>query len=495
MKIYSFVLVVLVSITLNAQNYNFGKVSKEELSEAFYPSDSSASAAYLFKNRKTFYRYIDNEGFRLITQIHERIKIYNKEGFNHATQAVYLYKSNSAEEELYSLKAYTYNLVDGKIESVKLKKDGIFKTELSKYYNETKFTLPNIKEGSIIEYKYELQSPYEYNVDEFEFQHDIPIKKLIARIEVPEYYSFKVNTKGFLSVIPKKETKHGKINFVNRATSGGGARPTSTSYSTSSIDYTTYVDNYEMTNVPALKEEPHVNNIRNYRSAIKYELSYTKFPNSTVNYYSTTWEDVVKTIYKSPSFGGELSKSGYYESDIDAAIATVSDPIKRAAIIFNHVKANVKWNGYQGKYASKGLRKAYKEHEGNVAEINLMLTSMLRYAGLDANPVLVSTRKNGIPLFPTREGYNYVICGVELPNSVILLDATSKYSAPNVLPFRTLNWQGRIIRKSGSSALIDLYPNQISKNTVSVSVSLDEEGAIEGMMRASKTGHQARNYR
>jgi hypothetical protein len=82
-----------------------------------------------------------------------------------------------------------------------------------------------------------------------------------------------------------------------------------------------------------------------------------------------------------------------------------------------------------------------------------------------------------------------------LPNDVLLLDATSKYSAPNVLPFRALNWQGRIIRKSGSSALIDLYPKQMSKNTVLLSINLDEEGTIAGKMRVVKTGHEARKYR
>ena len=108
------------------------------------------------------------------------------------------------------------------------------------------------------------------------------------------------------------------------------------------------------------------------------------------------------------------------------------------ALIFDFVKSKVKWNEYYGKYTSDGVKKAYKEQVGNVAEINLMLTSMLRYAGLNANPVLVSTRDNGIPLFPTREGYNYVISCVELPTGKVLLDATNKYGSPNILPYTEL---------------------------------------------------------
>lgn len=477
MRINSFIVFVFASIMLSAQNYDFGKVSKAELEEKFYPTDSSASAAYLYKNRHTYFQYTQ-DGFELVTEIHERLKIYNQDGFNFATKAIRLYKSGSNREEVRNLKAYTFNLVDGKVEDVKLDKKDIFRTEKSKYRNETKFTMPNIKEGSIIEYKYKIFSPFYSNIDDFIFQNDIPIKKLDAKFEAPEYFVFKLNSKGFLPVTPIKTSKNGDFRIGD-----------------TNIDFTKECYEYNLNDIPALKDEPHVNSINNYRSAISYELSYTNFPQSTIKYYSTTWEDVVKSIYDSSSFGEELDKEGYYEDDINALISTISDPAKRVALIFDYVKSKIKWNGYYGYYTSDGVKKAYKERIGNVAEINLMLTSMLRHAGLKAYPVLVSTRNNGVPLFPTREGYNYVITYVKYNDTVLLLDATSKYSMPNVLPFRTLNWQGRIIAEYGSSELIDLYPKSISKNTVSLFAKIDDAGTVEGQMQAIKTGHKARSYR
>ena len=44
------------------------------------------------------------------------------------------------------------------------------------------------------------------------------------------------------------------------------------------------------------------------------------FPQSPLKYFSTTWEDVVKTIYESPNFGSELDKTGYYDDDVDALL-------------------------------------------------------------------------------------------------------------------------------------------------------------------------------
>ncbi|MFH4964476.1 DUF3857 domain-containing protein [Gaetbulibacter sp. M235] len=497
MKSVSFFILLSFSITVFSQNYDFGKVSVDELEEKFNPQDSSANATYLYKNRRTYFVYNQNEGFQLVTEIQERVKIYNQEGLDYGTIEVRLYKEGGDDEKLSNLKAYSYNLESGKVEETKLNKDGIFKTELSKYTEQVKFTMPNLKGGSVIEYKYTITSPFFWNVEDFVFQYDIPVKKIEAQFESPEYYNFKINAKGFLSVIPKVTAKNDKVTFTNkyRDQSGGFGYVSKTSYETSDLNFITNITSYNLSNIPALKEEPFVNNINNYRSSIQYELSYTKFPQSPLKYYSTTWEDVVKTIYESPSFGSELDKTGYFEDEIDPLISNISSPLERVALIYEFVKSKVKWNGYYSKYTNDGVKKAYKEQVGNVAEINLMLTSMLRYAGLRAYPVLVSTRQNGIPLFPTREGYNYVISYVNLPEGTILLDATNKYSLPNILPYRTLNWQGRIIAEQGGSELIDLYPKEGSKNTITMMVNLDGNGNIEGSFRSMKTNHDALLYR
>jgi hypothetical protein len=69
-----------------------------------------------------------------------------------------------------------------------------------------------------------------------------------------------------------------------------------------------------------------------------------------------------------------------------------------------------------------------------------MLTAMLRYANLNANPVLVSTLIKFL-LFPNRSAFNYVIAAIEVADGLILLDATEPFSSPNILPLRVLNWE------------------------------------------------------
>ena len=474
-------LVFLIQTTLHSQNYKFGKVSKEELQEKYYPTDSTANAAYLYSSRRTYYDYSNNKGFRIINEFHQRIKIYNKEGFDEATRKIKYYKPESGgKEKVSSLKAVTYNLEKGKIIKSKTSNKDIFDEKLSEYISQEKITLPNIKEGSVIEIEYKLISPFTKSIDDLQFQHHIPVKKLEYIVEIPEYFKFKKRVKGYYFVNP--EEKKGNRNILW----GDGSK----------VDYIVNVTTYETENIPALKDnEPYVNNMSNYRGGIKYEINYEKFPGSSPKYFSTSWDDVAKSIYASSSFGGELNKNGYYKDELDNLIQGASNDSQKIINIFQFVKQKVKWNGYVGISPDKTLRKAYKEGTGNVAAINLMLTSMLREAGLDANPILVSTKSNGKPIFPTRNGFNYVVTGISMGKGTVLLDASEPYSLPNLLPGRALNWQGRKILKDGTSSWVNLTSGVSSIEENTVNIKIDSEGSIEGMMRNKFENLGALEYR
>ena len=177
-------------------------------------------------------------------------------------------------------------------------------------------------------------------------------------------------------------------------------------------------------------------------------------------------------------------------------ISNASNNFEKVSAIFQFVKQKVKWNDYYGKYTDKGVKKAYKEGVGNVADLNLILTAMLREAGLNANPVLVSTKKNGVPLFPTIEGFNYVISMVEFPNNTyMLLDATEPYSTPNTLPIRALNWNGRKVTKNGESSWVKLTSSKPAKEENTISLKISEDGTSSGLLRTKYSNLNALNYR
>lgn len=486
---------LLLSAGAYAQNYKFGKVSKEELLEIAHPLDSSADAAVLYESKRVHYTFDNTQSrFELVTEVFKRIKLYKKEGFNYATEQISLFKRNSSEEEVNGLKGVTYTLVNGEIVETKLKKEGIFKSEISENFAEVKFTMPSLKEGAIIEYKYKVVSPYIFNVDRMRLQYEIPIKKLAVSFESPEYYNFRKFTTGYLPINLKESVENDKIVFRNKYRTGD--KTIKTNYTTSELDYRINVYRMASSNVPAFKKEPYSGNPNNYMSSIVFELSRTALPNSPTKNYATTWEDVAKTIYERTSFGKELKKTSYYEAAIDQLLAGISNPVTKTQKIFEHVKKRMVWNKRNSVYTKKGVKKAYQEGTGNAAEINLMLTSMLSYAGVDANPVLVSTGDRLIHLFPTLDGFNYVIARVKLSDgSIQYLDATDTYGVPNVLPDRVIRGTARIIAKNGTSQNIQLRPQKASSNRYRVMCGIDEQGLIKGKLNVTHLDYLAHNFR
>tara|TARA_R110002167_G_scaffold36686_6_gene115867 strand:+ start:775 stop:2826 length:2052 start_codon:yes stop_codon:yes gene_type:complete len=484
---------LLVVNPILAQEIKFGKVSKEELTQESYPLDPSASAAVLYRMHSISFEYIQSLGFRMITKVHERVKIYRQDGFKYATVSESLYKDGSDRETVNGLKAYTYNLENGAIKDFKLEKSGEFKTELNKYYDEEKFTMPNIKEGSVIEYQYQINSPFYWSMDQIVLQYDIPIKYEEVSLAVPEYFIFKPTSKGYLPLHPKYSASSGSINLVNKQQSREGINRTS--IRTSNINYIINTTVFEMTGVPALQEEPYVNAMSNYRSALNYELQSVKFPNAVRKSFTTTWEKVVENIYRSDGFGDQLDNAKYFKDDLALIIEGKTGEAERMKAIFDHVQQQMSWNGLLGFTTDKGVKTAYKEKSGNTADINLMLIAMLREAGLDANPVLISTRDHGVPMFPTTKGFNYVVGAVNMEGETVFLDASNKFTKPNLLPTRALNWYGKLIKEDGTFSTVSVMPEKSSKKDIVCTVNIDDSGAVNGKLRTGYTDYNAYLFR
>ena len=478
----------------NAQEFKLGKVSIAELQEKEHPKDPSAVAAILFKKGDVKFEYTQSDGFSMFTDVKTRIKIYKKEGYDWANQKIRYYLVGNLKEIISVSDAVTYNLVNGKIEKTKLKSEGEFDENINKYWGQKKITMPNVKEGSVIEFQYTIKTNSIGSMREWDFQSSVPVNHSEYITYIPEYFVYNTNKKGFIfpQVSVKEINKIANYNYREKNVPGGSVIH---SVSEETLKYVETQTTYLAENLPAMKEEAYVNNIENYTSSISHELSMTKFDNRPTKIYSTDWESVTKTIYEFEDFGLELNKNGYFEEDLKTLISGEKTRNETIGTIFNYVKSNVKWNGRYNFFCNDGVKTAYKNKTGNVAEINLMLTAMLRFAGFNANPVLVSTRSNGIALFPSLNAFNYVISAVETPEGLILMDATEVFSAPNVLPLRDLNWFGRLIRKDGTSTQISLTPTMLSKETSTMNVVMNADGTIDGKIRRQYTNHEALIFR
>ncbi len=480
--------------SIYAQKHELGNVTIDELKEKSHPKDSSAVAAVLFEKGKSYFEYRQDEGFVLLTDVEVKIKIYKKEGYDFANKSVRFYVGGSASENVSFSKAVTYNLSNGQIEKTKLKSEGEFKENINKFWSRKKITMPNVKEGSIIEYKYSIKTPYLSTFPEWSFQQSIPVNYSEYETVIPEYYVYNVYRKGSLQPIEIKSSLSKTVSTSDRNLVRSGAA-IKYERSADSFNYSEQQVIYKLENIPALKDEAFVNNIDNYKTSVYHELSQKRLPQAIAEFYSTTWEDVTKKIYENQDFGDQLNKDNYFEEDLKNVVKDLENRDEKIAAVFNYVQNRMNWNKYYSYSCDEGVKKAYQDKTGNSAEINLMLIAMLRHIGLDANPVLVSTRANGISIFPSRTAFNFVIASVTTDNGIILLDATSKISSPNILPLYDLNWFGRMIRKDGTSELVDLMPKIVSDDVVNMLVSIDNQGQVSGKVREQYFDYAALNYR
>lgn len=484
---------LLFGATINAQNYKFGKLEINDIVEV----DTSSAATVVYKKQKSFYDYRMDDGFVLITEYERRVKINNNKGLDYANIEIDLYDESAKEKEIIQgIKGITYNLVNGKIEKTKLKNKEVFEEKYNKYWKKIKIVMPDVQKGSVVDVKYFTESPFVYKIKDVILQERIPVKEFDYQITIPEYFTFdlyenvKSNYKIKLEVEEKRTKKD--IKWKEKVNQHGGFVLQEFERT---LDYKDKTIRFNEKNIPVFFEETFSMPLNNYVIKLAFDLESTKSFDDRVSNYATSWDLITKKIYESDSFGGELNKNNYFKNDIDELITTNLSQTDKISLVFDFVKSKVKWNGFTGYFTDLGVKKAYKEGKGNVADINLMLIAALRYVGVSANPVLTSTKSNGEAMFPTRQGFNYVVCGIEVNDNVLLLDATELNTSIDILPERVINWKGRIIREHGSSAWVNLFPKRNSVNSVVIFAKLKENLELEGKARSQKSDYFAFNYR
>lgn len=444
-----------------------GNVSEIELLEKEHPVYKSAEAAILFNKGRSFFNYDPVNGYVLVYEVETKLKIYKKEGYEYADIQIPFYiDTNRNRERIEFSSAVTYNLVEGKITEVKSDKRNQYIEKVNKNWNLLKISMPDVKEGSVVEYKYTIKTPFFENFPEWFFQKRIPVNYSRFETDFPDIVRYVPLTKGYHLPKVLSDNKSKK-------------------------DITIYISE----NLPAIKEEDFVGNVDDYASSIRHELALVNIPGVHTKVYSKTWDDVSKLIFENENLGNQLKKSSYFEKHIDILLANVDDEKTKINNVLEFVKKNVVWNKREGIYCVDGVKSAFANKTGNAAEINLMLTSMLNYSGFKADPVLLSTRSNGVQLVPSITAFNYLITAVETSEGLLFLDATDYDTQMNVIPIKAINGEGRLIKSNGTSTGVSLTPAFVSKRNNVGMITLNENGKTEGRIKTQYSGYNAYLFR
>ena len=480
MKLNSFLLLLLMCGThqhINAQKnrvkIKFGEVNPGDFDSVRYAIDTAANAVYLFDGAKSYYQGNTRGGLSVVYERHTRIHLLNKNSFELATIEIPLYVSSFFQQKVEDLKAATYNIENGKVVATKIDKSALFK---DKNGNEkiTKFTFPNIKEGSIIEYTYKVITPDPAYIQTWYFQKQYP--KLWTEYEVsfPEFYNFAIIKQGYFPYTIDTALVSSDSYHILDASSFGESSNAFTIRS-NTIDRI-----WAMKNIPAIKTEPFITTTSNYVSKLDFHLSSIHYPDMPVKPIIKTWPEMAQDYLKDEDFGADLSAHNtFLEDDLKKIIGDTKDDLSRAKKIYEYVRDNFSCNDYDARYLSQPLKKTFQTRKGNVVDINLLLTAMLMKQNFEADPVILSTRDNGKAMesYPIMEGYNYALSRVKIGEQYFLLDAANDHLGFGRLDESCYNGSGRLI--APMPILVSLSPDSLHENKITSVFVINGEKGME----------------
>lgn len=457
----------------------FGNVKPEYLSMTSYLSDDLAEAVVLYDFGKTYFTDSDY-GFRIIFERTRKIKILKKAGIDYASVEVPYYVENSERETVYDIEGYTFSFENGSLRKTKLDPKSVFEEKINDHWMVKKWAMPDVSEGSVIEYRYKVISPYFVNLRDWEFQSKIPTiysQYTVCMIPFYEYSYIFQGAKKF--DVFKNELTSMKRNYAG-------------------VEYPDNNYTFGMKNIPAFRDEDFITSVNDYLMKIDFQLAVVHHTNGANVEYVTTWPLLNEKLLKDPDFGLFMKSATKNATEIIPLLSLESKtPREKAEIITSYVKANFNWDGYNSKFTGQTLKEFLKTKTGNVASVNLYLCAMLGAAGLDAEPVILSTRNNGkVPMdFPFQQFLNYVIAMVRIDGKPVLLDATEPLSPFGMLPARCINEKGLIVKKDAAEwiALTDESPS-VESDSVRISFG-DSPDSINVVVNINSTGHAALDYR
>lgn len=440
----------------------WGKVSKAEQELIFCNFDSTAPAAILSDvGRIEFIR-----NFASI-KIHTRLKIFNENGYDYATVTIPFYHANGIDNIKF-LEAHTLNSVNGSITRIPVESSNIYTRVINKNWSQIEFTFPAARAGSILEYRYTLDTRNFYFLKSWFFQNELPTMYSEISMNPPEELKYSLLTSGTRLRSKYDNDQSGSNCFI-------------------------------LTNIPGYREENFVYCYKDYAERLdfqllEYELYERRFVYQNLETVEVlnTWEKLALESWE--EFKPFLDKDEKVQDLVKTLTAGLDSQEDKIRTIYAYVQKEISWDRYYSIHIIQSLRDFINTRTGNSCEINLYLCMLLREAGIPANPMLISTRSHGkmIRNYPYRDQFNHVVVAYGSNKYYRIIDAVQPSGPYNLPPLEDQNYFGFLINgKTGSwispetkteSRATHLF--KVRFNDSLVSLALDEK--FSGYFKAAK---------
>lgn len=436
----------------------FGKVSKAEVEMTSYEKEPEAEALYIYDKKDIFYL----NDFTFSYDVYVRIKIFSKEALDLANVEIPYMSYGDSSESIKGLDANTYNMVDGAVVKTPMSKKNVFTDKVSDHLSVVKFSLPEVREGSVIEYKYTLKTRYFSRLGRFDIQHNYPVQHSLIDINLPEFIGYMINSHGLLSF------------NINQDYSDNIFRLGRTSYAVKRIS--TYNDD-----VPSIREEPMVWCLDDFKMGFELEVTSIVLPEAHIfESYATDWASVNESLRKS-EFGRQQNAKNPLAKEVSEIKQKDIPETDKMREVLTLVRNRIKFDG-RVDLMPNPPSKVVKDGIGSMADINNVLALALRDCGFRTDVILLNPRTSGrLSFFPSLNKIDtFIVCAYDSENNPYYMDATDRCSDLNVLDPNLLVDKARVYREVGQGGWVDLSHPAKNTDRLVLNAEFDGEGNIVG---------------
>ncbi|WP_225444132.1 DUF3857 and transglutaminase domain-containing protein [Echinicola arenosa] len=440
------VFLMLFSLSSFAQDYEvkLGKYSSEELEMTSCAFEPEAAAIVLGEQGIGFF-----SNGRLVTEIKRRLKIFDSKAKDYADITITYYEGENKVEAITGLKAQVMNLENGKEVITKMSKKDFFETDLGNGYKEIRFTFPNVKEGSIIEYEYDHYFENITFLDGWQFQNDIPTVFSRYKIDIPEYLDYRFLGQG----------EHFVVANQNRVNNFGE-------------------NEWTLTNLKSVQSEPYMNNFVDYLDKIEFQLAGYKDYGNMGHYESvlSNWQKLADEIFEIDAFRSYFRNNGTFKDLAEVDIEGETEA-EKAEYIYQLIKEKYTLNDEGGFVPDQNIKKLVTNKVGSKTELNLLMIAMLRANGIEADPLLISSKGNGrsyLVQFPFVRQFNRLIVKATIDGEVVFADTSHEHVPFGYLPLAYHVEGGFLVKEEGSDLIrMNLEHKSGIKQMVNISLEAD----------------------
>ena len=444
-------------------NMKFGKPTKEEMQMTTYEAEPDAEAVVLCRLTDVEYS-IQQTGYLVDYREKVRIKVLKPSGVRYAKVVIPFLKNtpidnrNSSskkvlkvdatdnnsvsssfeeqagamttadldrysEESVEDVKATAYNLQGSKVVKSVLKKGAFVETKIDDQHYQVEFTVPDVKEGTVIEYEYTLHSELFWLLHDWFAQCEIPVVYAKLDMNIPRYLLFNLEEHGVQRLITSCESGTMRFKLESDPLAAQTVVPSNHYVSVGR-------------NLKGMKQGNGVWSMQDNCAGITALLKHYSMRGAAVVDYTRTWEQIDEMVLKSDDLGKQLQEHSPLAAELkEAKIEEIADMRQRAEAVAKLVLSKVEWNG-RYEMSPANTEETLKNGGGSNVDINMLLLQSLQDVGLNAAPVMLRMRNQGVLTmdYPSVQKYTTFIVGVVLSQGNLYLDASSADGHFNALP-------------------------------------------------------------